>query len=461
MKILASIVLTVFSASTLLHAEVDRPQIKSTEGDVLAHMKAITLPLVTFSPPATIIDVVEFFKVASRNYDDQSLPLERRGVNLMLKLDTAEPPAIPAVSLRNVSLEEALRVVLGLVNYKFTVNGSVVDITPKSFYDPNEWPNREFLAYAGISGEPEVLSIGQVDEIIMKALADNDSAKIQKMRGFLEVLGPVLSGNPQAEDLTKALDNVVNGALMVQKDEPGVKFGDPQIVSVLLSVGRKAKSSAVGAAAVARAEQIVKTAFSAASKYQSHEEVMETCEPLLVGCEVGYGFDPDCRIPESCRGYLVSMSLIKWEAGQDGVKPFGKKDAAAALVLARTSADVMRLANGLVSAKTSSQAQAKLAVLDKAVKAREKALLVPVQGVKPSKFEAMYYTAMIHFAYANLLSAVKAGNPGSALKKALGTRLGTLKNSCRSELKTVLKNSDEQDGYTRECEVALEKLKEL
>jgi len=118
---------------------------------VNAKLRSIIIPEVSFRPPATIIDAVDFFKQASRDYDDLEIPVDQRGVNLVLKLPntTADssvmddnpfaatsgaPAGIPVISsltARNISLFEALRLVCEVTGMKFRVTGNIVMIVPQ------------------------------------------------------------------------------------------------------------------------------------------------------------------------------------------------------------------------------------------------------------------------------------------------------------------------------------------
>ncbi|MBO6067492.1 MAG: hypothetical protein J6P80_04995, partial [Kiritimatiellae bacterium] len=51
---------------------------------VEAQMKKIIIPNVAFRPPCTIVDAIEFFRAASKDYDDPKLPLEQRGCNFAI-----------------------------------------------------------------------------------------------------------------------------------------------------------------------------------------------------------------------------------------------------------------------------------------------------------------------------------------------------------------------------------------
>jgi len=113
-------------------------------------LSEIIIPEVTFRPPATIIDAIDFFKQASRDYDSPEIPVDQRGVNLILKLPTAPvadnsdnpfggggaantgAPVIPAMSARFISLYDALKLVCDVTDMKFTISGNIVMVIPKN-----------------------------------------------------------------------------------------------------------------------------------------------------------------------------------------------------------------------------------------------------------------------------------------------------------------------------------------
>ena len=131
---------------------------KSAEQVVNKKLKTIVIPEVTFRPPATIVDAIDFFKSASRDYDDPEIPLDQRGVNLILKLASAAPaqavpataadpfaasatalsgiPTIPAMSARFINLFDALKLVCDVTGMKFRISGNIVMIVPLN--DPDE-----------------------------------------------------------------------------------------------------------------------------------------------------------------------------------------------------------------------------------------------------------------------------------------------------------------------------------
>jgi len=132
---------------------------KTAEQIIHQKLVDIVIPEVTFRPPATIIDAVDFFKQASRDYDKPEIPVEQRGVNLVLKLATtqtaapagaeaaaaapADPfaataaaaapggvPQISALSARFINLYDALKLVCDVTGMKFRIRGNIVMIVP-------------------------------------------------------------------------------------------------------------------------------------------------------------------------------------------------------------------------------------------------------------------------------------------------------------------------------------------
>ena len=132
---------------------------RTMEQDIERRMKEMILPTISFKPPATIIDAVEFFRGASKDYDRPEIPIERRGFNFVLKTpqgaikqqstdegaddfsasnsdDAADAtasglPPIPTINAGNISFYEALKLVCDSVDYKFIVRGPVVMVMQK------------------------------------------------------------------------------------------------------------------------------------------------------------------------------------------------------------------------------------------------------------------------------------------------------------------------------------------
>ena len=136
---------------------------RTQEQNVIARMKAMKLPQVTFKPPATISDAVDFFQTASVDYDDPRLPRDERGFGFIIRNNDSAPvpvssaapaeyaegfgvggddyaqpvPTGPGVfttmlSLPNPTFYEALTEVCAQVGYKFKVKGRNIYIMPKN-----------------------------------------------------------------------------------------------------------------------------------------------------------------------------------------------------------------------------------------------------------------------------------------------------------------------------------------
>ena len=141
---------------------------RTMEQMVEKRMKEMVLPSISFRPPATIADAVEYFKQASRDFDRPDIPIDQRGFNFVLDLgkqlvaqggegapaadsgndfaanaaateDTAAAgapggmPLIPAIAANNVSLWDALKLVCRVTKFKFVIQeGPVVMVMPES-----------------------------------------------------------------------------------------------------------------------------------------------------------------------------------------------------------------------------------------------------------------------------------------------------------------------------------------
>ena len=151
------------TAQTLKTSLLDDPE-RRQEQLIYKRMKEMKLPAVSFKPPATIIDAVEFFRTASKDYDRPEIPLEERGFNFQLRTPEAlsgggaaaaaeetdgfggaeeetQPggiagvPVIPMLSASDISFYEALKLVCESVDYKFKVQGSIVVVMHKDMTD--------------------------------------------------------------------------------------------------------------------------------------------------------------------------------------------------------------------------------------------------------------------------------------------------------------------------------------
>ncbi|MBQ6914424.1 MAG: hypothetical protein IJQ65_01795, partial [Kiritimatiellae bacterium] len=129
------------------------------EQDIERRMKEMRLPTISFKPPATIIDAVDFFRGASKDYDRPDIPIEKRGFNFVLKTPqgaikqaaaqeseddgfssdsdaekssgTGGLDPIPTITASDITFYEALKLVCDSVDYKFIVRGPVVMVMQK------------------------------------------------------------------------------------------------------------------------------------------------------------------------------------------------------------------------------------------------------------------------------------------------------------------------------------------
>ena len=146
-----------FDGNRLVIAPTNMPAVqlkqsaKQTKA-LIAKLKAITVPEVTFRPPATIIDAMDFFYQASADYDDPAIPVKQRGINFAVKnpaLLTCRPrpednlpiisaqkaserdvPIISAMSARFCTLYEAVTTVCDKVDARFLIRDNTVVICP-------------------------------------------------------------------------------------------------------------------------------------------------------------------------------------------------------------------------------------------------------------------------------------------------------------------------------------------
>jgi hypothetical protein len=121
--------------------------------EVTQRLKRITIPDMTFYPPATIVDTIDFLKQASIDYDDPSIPLDQRGVSFILRLNqdpspvavtnesvdvfasaataSRDLPRIAAMSVQFISMYDALNLVCEVTDMKWEVSRERILLTPK------------------------------------------------------------------------------------------------------------------------------------------------------------------------------------------------------------------------------------------------------------------------------------------------------------------------------------------
>ena len=146
------------SAETVKSQAGEDPE-RTMEQEIEQRMKNMRLPTIEFKPPATIIEAVEFFRTASRDYDRPDIPIEKRGFNFVLRTpvgaikqqaqeeasaddfssnDSGESeatanglPPIPKITASDISFYDALKLVCDSVDYKFIVRGPIVMVMQK------------------------------------------------------------------------------------------------------------------------------------------------------------------------------------------------------------------------------------------------------------------------------------------------------------------------------------------
>ncbi|MBO7654955.1 MAG: hypothetical protein J6U40_08535, partial [Kiritimatiellae bacterium] len=193
---------------------------RTAEQVVRQKLVDIVIPEVSFRPPATIIDAVDFFKVASRDFDKQEIPVEQRGVNLVLKLpgnagataeaapaadgaadpfasaDTASTassgvPVIPAMTARFINLYDALKLVCDVTGMKFRIRGNIVMIVPVNEPD-SELITRSYNVLASLTDR---ISAAQSEMQTTRSNSDSglmdtaDMGQTQDWKAFFESMG--------------------------------------------------------------------------------------------------------------------------------------------------------------------------------------------------------------------------------------------------------------------------------
>ena len=122
---------------------------------VKQQLRRIVIPDFKIEPPETLIDALDLFKQASRDYDDPKIPIEQRGVSFVLKLrdngtgthsviEGEDPfavpansyaPVVPKLSVRFITLYDAITLVCDVTGYKFDARCGFVMITPSDDND--------------------------------------------------------------------------------------------------------------------------------------------------------------------------------------------------------------------------------------------------------------------------------------------------------------------------------------
>ena len=150
------------TASETVKTQTGEDPERTMEQEIEKRMKEMRLPTISFKPPATIIEAIDFFRTASKDYDRPDIPIEKRGFNFVLRTpqgaikqqagkaedessdDFASNdnggeaggssnglPPIPTITASDITFYEALKLVCDSVEYKFIIRGPVVMVMHK------------------------------------------------------------------------------------------------------------------------------------------------------------------------------------------------------------------------------------------------------------------------------------------------------------------------------------------
>ena len=103
------------------------PKDKSVE-DIKRRMKEMILPRISFRPPDTMADVIEFFRKETKKLDNRNVPDNQRGFHFVLQ-STLNYAMSPVADASDISVWEALRLICIVSKCRFEVKGSVIFIT--------------------------------------------------------------------------------------------------------------------------------------------------------------------------------------------------------------------------------------------------------------------------------------------------------------------------------------------
>ena len=200
------------SASETVKTQTGEDPERTMEQDIERRMKEMRLPTISFKPPATIMEAVDWFTTASKDYDRPDIPLEKRGFNFVLRpppgalVQTAQQtnddesfasdestegktgaggfPQIPPITASDISFYEALKLVCDSVEYKFIVRGPIVMVMHK------DMSTAELL-----SRKYDVL-----DAFLERMTAASSDVKEMKSQGFG---GSSKKGNEEGDENTE------------------------------------------------------------------------------------------------------------------------------------------------------------------------------------------------------------------------------------------------------------------
>lgn len=111
---------------------------RGARAETVRRLKAITTPEVCFYAPATMKDFAEHMNQATKDFDDPSLPMEKRGIKFVCKESVAakvgpkppkqDEPLIVNDSFRATTAWDALTNVCNSVGCKFEVRPGKVEL---------------------------------------------------------------------------------------------------------------------------------------------------------------------------------------------------------------------------------------------------------------------------------------------------------------------------------------------
>ncbi len=121
--------------------EQAQPEGKLQIAATLEKLRTIILPVVDFED-ATLQEVFDFFRAVTRQRDTLELDENLKGVDFVLQLGSSDNPVTQRIlqsqldiQLRNVTVEQALKVVTGMTKTQFRIDEFAVVITPLGSVD--------------------------------------------------------------------------------------------------------------------------------------------------------------------------------------------------------------------------------------------------------------------------------------------------------------------------------------
>ena len=96
----------------------------------IALLRLTVIPSVAMRPPATLVDAIEYLRKVSKEYAASNG--DGRSVSFIIDMNGVQKiPAMPAISATNITLYEALKLVVDSVGFDFKVGGGIVHVFRK------------------------------------------------------------------------------------------------------------------------------------------------------------------------------------------------------------------------------------------------------------------------------------------------------------------------------------------